>query len=115
MRSAFRVRTYVPSYHNLGQMSELSASFSWMPAHPPTTLERRRAVLEAALAVVAERGIAGATHREIAKRAGVSLSTTSYFFASIDDLLLETLRYFTEQTRLQIAAVRTAAKGNGLT
>jgi DNA-binding transcriptional regulator YbjK len=62
--------------------------------HRATTLERRDALLRAAAAVVAERGVGGATHRAIAARAGVPLGTTSYFFASIDDLLLEALRLF---------------------
>jgi DNA-binding transcriptional regulator YbjK len=43
---------------------------------------------------VAERGVRGVTHREVAARAGLPLSATSYFFASIDELVLEALRVF---------------------
>lgn len=52
--------------------------------------------------IVAERGVGGATHRSIAERAGVPPSTTTYFFASIDELILEALRHFTEQRVLQL-------------
>ena len=73
-----------------------------MPARPEThratTLARREALLEAAAALVAERGVAGVTHREVAARAGVPLSTTSYFFGSIDELVLEALRHFAAQS-----------------
>lgn len=47
--------------------------------------------------IVAERGVGGATHRSIAERAGVPPSTTTYFFASIDELVLEALGHFTRQ------------------
>jgi DNA-binding transcriptional regulator YbjK len=53
---------------------------------------RRARVLDAAVEVIAERGIGSTTHRAVASRAGVPLSTTSYFFASIDDLVVEALR-----------------------
>lgn len=48
---------------------------------------RRDAVLEAAVEVIAERGLEGVTHRSVAERAAVPLSTTSYFFASLDELV----------------------------
>jgi len=38
--------------------------------------------------------VSGVTHRAVAARAGLPLSATSYFFASIDDLVLEALRVF---------------------
>jgi len=43
---------------------------------------------------VADRGVSGVTHRAVAARAGLPLSATSYFFASIDELVLEALRVF---------------------
>jgi DNA-binding transcriptional regulator YbjK len=43
---------------------------------------------------VAERGVSGVTHRAVAARAGLPLSATSYFFSSIDELVLEALRVF---------------------
>ncbi|WP_405138431.1 TetR/AcrR family transcriptional regulator [Nocardia sp. NBC_01388] len=66
-----------------------------MPIRPPTHRAagqaRRTALLEAAVEVIAEGGVVAATHRAIASRAGVPLSTTSYFFASIDELLAEAM------------------------
>jgi DNA-binding transcriptional regulator YbjK len=56
------------------------------------TLARRDAVLDAAIALIGERGLAGVTHRAIAAKAGVPLATTSYFFASIDELMVEAMR-----------------------
>lgn len=60
--------------------------------HRATTLERRDAVLDAAIALVGENGIGAVTHRAVAARAGVSPATTSYFFASIDELMIAAMR-----------------------
>jgi len=67
-------------------------------SHRQPTLARRKAVLRAALEVIAERGIGRTTHRAIAARAGVPLSTTSYFFSSLDELIVAALHEFTEET-----------------
>ena len=67
-----------------------------MPKRPDilsTRGEARRAeLLEAAIEVVAESGVGGATHRAVASRAGVPLSTTSYFFDSLDELIAAALQ-----------------------
>lgn len=55
--------------------------------HRASALKRRAALLAAAIELVSERGMEGVTHREVARRAGLPPSTTSYFFASIDDLV----------------------------
>lgn len=47
---------------------------------------RRRAILDAATALVVERGVAALTHRAIAARAEVPLGSTTQHFASIDEL-----------------------------
>lgn len=70
--------------------------------HRARGLARREALLRAAVEIVAERGVGGATHRAIAERAGVPPSTTTYFFASIDELILEALRHFTQQRVAQL-------------
>lgn len=64
-------------------------------SHRARGLARREALLRAAVEIVAERGVGGATHRAIAERAQVPPSTTTYFFSSIDELVLEALRHFT--------------------
>lgn len=81
-----------------------------MPIRPPTHrasgLARREVLLRAAVEVVAEKGIEGTTHRAIAKAAGLPLSTTSYFFSSLDELLAAALTLaFAEVVERSDAAV----------
>lgn len=52
-----------------------------------TDPERRRRITEAAIEVVSERGVAGLTHRAVAQAAGVPLGSTTYHFATLDDIL----------------------------
>jgi DNA-binding transcriptional regulator YbjK len=59
--------------------------------HNARGLARRAALIDAAIEVVADHGIAGVTHRSVAARAGFPPSTTSYFFPSIDALLVEAM------------------------
>lgn len=61
-------------------------------AHRASAQRRREALLEAASELAAEVGAGAVTHRAVAARAGVPLSTTSYFFSSIDELVTEALR-----------------------
>ncbi len=61
-------------------------------AHRASAQRRRAALLEAAAELSAEIGAGAVTHRAVAARAGVPLSTTSYFFSSIDELVTEALR-----------------------
>lgn len=68
---------------------------------------RREQLLVAAIEVVAERGTGAATHRAIAERAGVPASTTTYFFSSIRELILEAMRHFTMLQVEQLAAFNT--------
>lgn len=49
--------------------------------------DRRQRLVDAALGVVAQSGVVGATHRAIARAADVPLGSTTYHFASIDELL----------------------------
>jgi len=46
----------------------------------------RARLLEAAVELVGEQGLAGMSHRAVATRAGVSLSATTYYFSSLADL-----------------------------
>src|ERR687895_253907 len=52
---------------------------------------RREAILRATLAIIGERGPDAVTHRAVAQRAGLPLSATTYWFASKENLLQETL------------------------
>ncbi|MEH6378100.1 TetR family transcriptional regulator [Streptomyces sp. KLMMK] len=54
--------------------------------------ERRDRIIDAAIRVVAERGIDALSHRAVAAAADVPLGSTTYHFATLDDLLVEALR-----------------------
>jgi DNA-binding transcriptional regulator YbjK len=62
------------------------------PARPRGT-ERRDALLEATLKVIGEGGIDTVTHRNVAQAAHLPLASTTYWFASKDELLEEAFRY----------------------
>ncbi|OMI37542.1 TetR/AcrR family transcriptional regulator [Streptomyces sparsogenes] len=53
---------------------------------------RRQRIIDAAAAVVRARGIAGLSHRAVAAEADVPLGSTTYHFATLDDLLVAVLR-----------------------
>ena len=63
-------------------------------AHKPAPLPRREAILDAALALIAERGTEQLTHRSVAQEAGVPLGSTTYYFASRDELVREAFRRY---------------------
>ncbi len=67
--------------------------------------ERRELILRAALRVIGARGVGGATHRAVAAAAGVPVATTTYYFATLDELLEDALRRFVAD---EIAALRAA-------
>ncbi|MQA11098.1 MAG: TetR family transcriptional regulator [Pseudonocardiaceae bacterium] len=52
---------------------------------------RRNEIIDATLRVVERDGIAGVTHRTVAREAGVPTASTTYHFATLDDLLIATL------------------------
>ncbi|MET9608791.1 TetR family transcriptional regulator [Streptomyces sp. NPDC006512] len=53
---------------------------------------RRQRIIDAAIRVVAARGIAGLSHRSVAAEADVPLGSTTYHFKTLDDLLVAALR-----------------------
>lgn len=57
----------------------------------PTDPDRRGRIARAAIAVVAEQGIEGLTHRKVAAAAGVPLGSTTYHYASLDELVAAAL------------------------
>ncbi|WP_326764924.1 TetR family transcriptional regulator [Streptomyces sp. NBC_01591] len=54
--------------------------------------ERRDRIIDAAIRVVGAKGIAGLSHRSVAAEADVPLGSTTYHFASLDELLIAALR-----------------------
>ena len=60
----------------------------------PKGERRRRSLLEATLRVIARGGVEAVTHRRVAAEAGVSHGTTTYHFASREDIILQAFRYY---------------------
>ncbi|MEU7996330.1 TetR family transcriptional regulator [Micromonospora sp. NPDC049060] len=52
---------------------------------------RRAEIIEATLAVVTRDGASGVTHRTVAKQAGITTSLSTYYFTTLDDLLVAAL------------------------
>lgn len=86
-----------------------------MPIRPATHRAsgqaRRAALLEAAVEVIAEQGVAGATHRAVAARAGMPTSTTSYFFSSLDELMAAALQVVGDRIVERVDAVTASVAG----
>lgn len=51
-------------------------------------VERRQTIANAVIAVVAQHGLRGLTHRRVAEAAGVPLGSTTYHFETLDDLMV---------------------------
>ncbi|GAA3965990.1 TetR family transcriptional regulator [Streptomyces marokkonensis] len=66
--------------------------------------ERRRRIIDAAIRVVGQKGIAGLSHRTVAAEADVPLGSTTYHFASLDELLVAALRQANEGFAKVLAA-----------
>lgn len=63
----------------------------------PNDPGRRDRIIDACLDVVAEHGVAGASHRKVAEAAGVPLGSMTYHFAGFDELLHEAFDRFTAE------------------
>lgn len=59
-------------------------------ATPPEAI--RAAIIEATIRLIGRVGVDGVTHRAVAQEAGVSLSSTTYHYASKDEIVSEALR-----------------------
>lgn len=64
----------------------------WQPA-TARGRDRRRLLLDATIRVIAHQGVAAVTHRTVAAEAGVTKSSVTHHFASLDDLLTAALTY----------------------
>ncbi|MFF1560063.1 TetR/AcrR family transcriptional regulator [Streptomyces sp. NPDC058279] len=58
--------------------------------------DRRQRIIDAAIRVVGAKGIAGLSHRSVAAEADVPLGSTTYHFATLDELLVAALRQTNE-------------------
>jgi TetR/AcrR family transcriptional regulator, regulator of biofilm formation and stress response len=79
------------------------------PGAAPSAASRKRArprrerLLEVTIELVAREGIDAVTHRRVAELARVPLGSTTYYFASREEMLVEALKTFGRQ---EIAALR---------
>ncbi|KIF70430.1 TetR family transcriptional regulator [Streptomyces sp. AcH 505] len=64
--------------------------------------DRRQRIIDAAIRVVGRSGIAGLSHRTVAAEADVPLGSTTYHFASLDELLVAALRQANEGLAAEI-------------
>ncbi|MFJ6936276.1 TetR/AcrR family transcriptional regulator [Streptomyces sp. NPDC101132] len=65
---------------------------------------RRSRIIDAAIRVVGAKGIAGLSHRSVAAEADVPLGSTTYHFATLDELLVAALRQINEGFAERVAA-----------
>lgn len=66
--------------------------------------ERRQRIIDAAIRVVGEKGLAGLSHRSAAAEADVPLGSTTYHFKSLDELMVAALRQAGEGFAKAVAA-----------
>lgn len=74
---------------------------------------RRKAVIDAALRVVGEKGLSGLTHRAVAAEADITPGLTTYYFPTVDDLLEGTLSSFVEEELERLRAATEALEDAG--
>src|SRR3954451_5662947 len=69
------------------------------------SVDRREALLEAAIRVVAAQGMRGLTHRAVELEAGVPHGSTTYYFGTRHDLLVALMGYMAERGRRAIEPI----------
>lgn len=74
---------------------------------------RRDLLIDTALDVIAEHGVAGTTHRRVAAAAGVPLGSTTYYFADLGDLLRAAFRRLADQVSERFEARLAPARTPG--
>jgi AcrR family transcriptional regulator len=65
----------------------------------------RKALLEASFAVIAQKGLEGVSHRNVAKAADVAPALTTYYFSSKLDLIQQTFEHYVERGLPAISAL----------
>lgn len=74
---------------------------------------RRDALVSAATEIIADAGVKAVTHRAVAKRAGVPLAATTYYFTSIQQLTEEALRRHVTDRVAELTRITERAGQNG--
>jgi len=67
--------------------------------------ERRGAIIDAAVLIIATRGLPALTHRAVAREAKVPLAATTYYFASKDEIVREALEALAATEVDRLAAI----------
>lgn len=75
-----------PAGHRLARGQATAGTVRRTRRHDPG---RRDRLIDAALTVIAEHGVAGTTHRQIARVADVPLGSMTYHFESLEEVLAE--------------------------
>ncbi|TDC79357.1 TetR/AcrR family transcriptional regulator [Streptomyces hainanensis] len=76
----------------------------------PNDPTRRDRIIDAALTVIAERGVVGTTHRRVAEAAGVPLGSMTYHFDGMRDLLVAAFTRLAESMSARYRALLDAAE-----
>ncbi|MEX3010925.1 TetR family transcriptional regulator [Hoeflea sp. TYP-13] len=76
--------------------------------------ERRRQLIDATLTVIAENGISNVTLAKVAGRAGLTAAMINFHFAGKDSLLLETLRFVSNEFQERFDTAIAGSKGNAV-
>jgi DNA-binding transcriptional regulator YbjK len=89
---------------------------TWVTAAVTPKGERRRyALVSAAAELLCEGGFEAVRHRAVARRAGLPLASTTYYFSSLDDLIASAVAHVglleVAQLRAQVAALSRRRRG----
>jgi AcrR family transcriptional regulator len=71
----------------------------------------RRRILDAAIELIGEGGPERITHRSVAGRAGVSLGTTTYHFASREELIRAAFHHYLVGARAMLSGIEGTTQG----
>ncbi len=81
----------------------------------PKGERRRYALVSAAADLLCEGGFDAVRHRAVARRAGLPLASTTYYFSSLDDLIANAVEYVgtreAEQLRERVSALSRRRRG----
>src|SRR4029078_12455781 len=81
----------------------------------PKGERRRYALVSAAADLLCEGGFDAVRHRAVARRAGLPLASTTYYFSSLDDLIAKAVKHAgsreAEQLRSRVATLSRRRRG----
>jgi DNA-binding transcriptional regulator YbjK len=70
----------------------------------PKGERRRHALVRAAAELLSEGGFDAVRHRAVARRAGLPLASTTYYFSSLDDLLVQAVEFIGAQEAARLSS-----------